>query len=228
MTDHKRRWSVPPAAKRTQSAKLTRYAQSFRHRRYGRWIRDIPPSGSPPRNRTGVPAIGRSGTFPRALDIGCGAGVSTRALIDFAGSCIGLEPSEAMLKWAPKLAPSAGFIVGSRRGHPAPQPRCRPHHRGRVAQLRQSGPLLSRGRARPDAARNIAGLRFFGGKEFPEYNQPGRVVFQLPPALSPAGERGARTQPRHIGGTELRISRRRPPPIRDRASRSRPRSIWTT
>jgi SAM-dependent methyltransferase len=55
----------------------------------------------------------RSGTFQRALDIGCGAGVSTRALIDFAGSCIGLEPSEAMLKWAPKIAPSAGFVVGS-------------------------------------------------------------------------------------------------------------------
>ncbi len=56
---------------------------------------------------------GRSGLFQRALDIGCGAGVSTKALIDFAGTCIGLEPSEAMLKWAPKLAPSAGFVVGS-------------------------------------------------------------------------------------------------------------------
>jgi SAM-dependent methyltransferase len=57
--------------------------------------------------------LARSGPFPRALDIGCGAGVSTKVLIDFAGSCIGLEPSEAMLKWAPKLAPSAAFVVGS-------------------------------------------------------------------------------------------------------------------
>src|SRR5260370_12544288 len=56
---------------------------------------------------------GRSGPFQRALDIGCGAGVSTKALIDFAGSCIGLEPSEAMLKWAPRIAPSAAFVVGS-------------------------------------------------------------------------------------------------------------------
>jgi SAM-dependent methyltransferase len=56
---------------------------------------------------------GRSGPFQRALDVGCGAGVSTKALLDFAGSCIGLEPSEAMLKWAPKLAPSADFLVGN-------------------------------------------------------------------------------------------------------------------
>jgi SAM-dependent methyltransferase len=57
--------------------------------------------------------LARSGPFLRALDVGCGAGVSTRALIGFAGSCIGLEPSEAMLKWAPKIAPSADFVVGS-------------------------------------------------------------------------------------------------------------------
>jgi SAM-dependent methyltransferase len=57
--------------------------------------------------------LSRPGTFQRALDIGCGAGVSTKALVDSARSCIGLEPSEAMLKWAPKIAPSAGFVVGS-------------------------------------------------------------------------------------------------------------------
>jgi SAM-dependent methyltransferase len=57
--------------------------------------------------------LARTGPFQRALDIGCGAGVSTQALLDFAGSCIGLEPSESMLKWAPKLAPSADFLVGS-------------------------------------------------------------------------------------------------------------------
>src|SRR5260370_5029018 len=56
---------------------------------------------------------GRSGPFQRALDVGCGAGVSTKALIGFAGSCIGLEPSEAMLKWASTIAPSAAFVVGS-------------------------------------------------------------------------------------------------------------------
>ena len=56
---------------------------------------------------------GRSGAFQCALDIGCGAGVSTKALTDFAGSCIGLEPSEAMLQWAPMIAPSAAFVVGT-------------------------------------------------------------------------------------------------------------------
>ena len=57
--------------------------------------------------------LGRSGPFQRALDVGCGAGVSTRALIGFAGSCIGLEPAEAMLKWASTIAPSADFVVGT-------------------------------------------------------------------------------------------------------------------
>lgn len=57
--------------------------------------------------------LGRTGPFQRALDVGCGAGVSTRALLGFARSCIGLEPNEAMLKWASKIAPSAGFVVGT-------------------------------------------------------------------------------------------------------------------
>jgi SAM-dependent methyltransferase len=56
---------------------------------------------------------GRSRPFQRALDIGCGAGLSTKALLDFAGTCIGVEPAGAMLKWAPKIAPSADFVVGS-------------------------------------------------------------------------------------------------------------------
>jgi SAM-dependent methyltransferase len=56
---------------------------------------------------------GGSEPFQRALDVGCGAGVSTKALIGFAGNCIGLEPSEGMLQWASKIAPSATFVVGS-------------------------------------------------------------------------------------------------------------------
>jgi len=54
----------------------------------------------------------RSQPFERALDVGCGAGVSTKALGGFAKSCIGLEPAEAMLKWVETIAPSADFIVG--------------------------------------------------------------------------------------------------------------------
>ena len=57
--------------------------------------------------------LGRSQPFERALDVGCGAGVSTKALAGFAKSCIGLEPAEAMLKWASTIAPSADFVVGA-------------------------------------------------------------------------------------------------------------------
>jgi SAM-dependent methyltransferase len=57
--------------------------------------------------------LGRLGPFQRALDVGCGSGVSTRALAGFATHCIGLEPAEAMLQWAPKVALSADFVVGS-------------------------------------------------------------------------------------------------------------------
>jgi SAM-dependent methyltransferase len=57
--------------------------------------------------------LGRSQPFPRALDVGCGAGVSTKALTGFAERCIGLEPAAAMLKWASAIAPSADFIVGT-------------------------------------------------------------------------------------------------------------------
>jgi SAM-dependent methyltransferase len=56
--------------------------------------------------------LGRTEPFQRALDIGCGAGVSTKALAGFARSCIGLEPVEAMLQWAPAIAPFAGFVAG--------------------------------------------------------------------------------------------------------------------
>ncbi len=57
--------------------------------------------------------LGRIEPFERALDVGCGAGVSTRALAGFAKTCVGLEPAEAMLKWAPTIAPSAKFVVGT-------------------------------------------------------------------------------------------------------------------
>lgn len=49
----------------------------------------------------------------RALDIGCGAGVSTKALEGFATQCIGMEPAEAMLQWTDTVAPEAEFVVGS-------------------------------------------------------------------------------------------------------------------
>jgi SAM-dependent methyltransferase len=57
--------------------------------------------------------LGRREPFQRALDVGCGAGVSTKALTGFAKHCIGLEPAEAMLKWASTMAPSAEFVAGA-------------------------------------------------------------------------------------------------------------------
>ncbi len=57
--------------------------------------------------------LNRPAIFHRALDVGCGAGVSTRALSGFARHCVGLEPAEAMARRGPGIAPGEGFIVGS-------------------------------------------------------------------------------------------------------------------
>lgn len=49
----------------------------------------------------------------RALDIGCGSGLSTRALEGVAAVRIGIEPVEAMVRVAPAVAPGAGFVHGA-------------------------------------------------------------------------------------------------------------------
>jgi SAM-dependent methyltransferase len=49
----------------------------------------------------------------RALDVGCGAGLSTRPLERIARHCIGVDPSEAMLGWSAAVAPNACFAVGA-------------------------------------------------------------------------------------------------------------------
>lgn len=59
-----------------------------------------------------VSQLGRREPFSRALDVGCGTGLSTRALGRFANQCIGVDPAEAMLKWASTTAPAAHFAVG--------------------------------------------------------------------------------------------------------------------
>lgn len=48
----------------------------------------------------------------RALDVGCGAGLSTRPLVGMARHVIGMEPAEPMLAWAREVAPGADFVVG--------------------------------------------------------------------------------------------------------------------
>lgn len=49
----------------------------------------------------------------RALDVGCGAGLSTRALQPVAQAVYGLEPAEGMLAWTEEIVPEAHFVVGA-------------------------------------------------------------------------------------------------------------------
>ncbi len=53
-----------------------------------------------------------AGPVGRALDIGCGAGLSTRPLQSIARRCYGIDPAEAMLRWSKTVAPGAIFIAG--------------------------------------------------------------------------------------------------------------------
>lgn len=53
---------------------------------------------------------GRTG---RALDVGCGAGLSTAALAGLADVVVGMEPVPTMLIHRRKVAPQARFVVGS-------------------------------------------------------------------------------------------------------------------
>jgi SAM-dependent methyltransferase len=56
----------------------------------------------------------------RALDIGCGSGLSTALLAMLAERCYGLEPSTAMLRWALQIAPGACFVSGMTQQLPFP------------------------------------------------------------------------------------------------------------
>jgi SAM-dependent methyltransferase len=52
------------------------------------------------------------GRADRALDVGCGAGLSTAALAPFARRVVGIEPIPAMLTHRRTTAPNASFVVG--------------------------------------------------------------------------------------------------------------------
>jgi SAM-dependent methyltransferase len=56
----------------------------------------------------------------RALDVGCGAGLSTAALMPLARQVIGLEPVPAMLAHRQAVAPRAGFVAGQAERLPFP------------------------------------------------------------------------------------------------------------
>jgi SAM-dependent methyltransferase len=59
------------------------------------------------------PALLRHGRPRIALDVGCGAGLSTRPLIPLADTVIGLEPAPAMALYGPAVCPQAQFLVAS-------------------------------------------------------------------------------------------------------------------
>jgi SAM-dependent methyltransferase len=54
----------------------------------------------------------RARRITRALDVGCGAGRSTAALIPVAHTVVGVEPAAAMLAHRRAVAPGASFVVG--------------------------------------------------------------------------------------------------------------------
>src|SRR5262245_42256637 len=56
----------------------------------------------------------------RALDVGCGAGLSTAALDPLARAVIGLEPASTMLTHGAAVAPHAAFVVGQAERLPFP------------------------------------------------------------------------------------------------------------
>lgn len=91
----------PPDARVYDSARLARSYASARpplHQRILHAIRDRLPDPT---------------TAARALDIGCGAGLSTAALGPCARTIVGLDPSRPMLSQAAAVAPRALLVVGS-------------------------------------------------------------------------------------------------------------------
>jgi SAM-dependent methyltransferase len=61
-----------------------------------------------------------SAKLPRALDVGCGAGLSTGPLHLLARQTIGLEPASSMLQWTAITAPHAQFVVAAAEVLPFP------------------------------------------------------------------------------------------------------------
>lgn len=51
--------------------------------------------------------------FKLALDVGCGSGLSTKALEPIAERCIGIEPAERMVRWAGQVIRRASFLVAA-------------------------------------------------------------------------------------------------------------------
>ena len=168
--------------------------------------------------RAGLPHNGSHRALSRALDMGCGAGVSTRALEGLARECVGLEPAEAMLHLAAKCRTVRGV---SWRESPKPS-RWRPLGRsdyGRgFAELCGSRPVLSRGGARAHGARrpgwSTISRRAGVSATTPALDDWFAAFFA---ALSPARANEARElSPEILSGAEFRISCERTGAFRNR------------
>lgn len=57
--------------------------------------------------------LGAGDAKTRVLDIGCGAGINTRRLLDHGFSVVALEPSQTLINHARELAPEATFLCSS-------------------------------------------------------------------------------------------------------------------
>ncbi len=54
-----------------------------------------------------------SGRVNVAADLGCGAGLSTRPLLELARTCIGFDPAESMVRAARRVVPEAALITAA-------------------------------------------------------------------------------------------------------------------
>ena len=64
--------------------------------------------------------LGISQPVECAIDVGCGAGLSTRPLASLARCAVGIEPAEPMLQWTAATAPGSHFVVGRAEELPFP------------------------------------------------------------------------------------------------------------
>jgi len=67
-----------------------------------------------------VRSAGLTRQADRALDVGCGAGLSTAALVPLARHVVGLEPVAAMLAHRRTVAPQARFVIAAAERLPFP------------------------------------------------------------------------------------------------------------